>query len=229
MNIIKLLHLFLICFLNSVVFVHGQNYQDLQKNKQDSTVILQLLSGDTVNYKLSQIETDYITGFKKKNNKNIWTFKIYPNNDVAYYTLKNHEKVWIYQPDPMKGNFLNISQMEKFISGKKNAKYYYKPLRHFIIGMAFGFTLGLIDTYKKGDGLLNDPNGTISIATPLLSSIIIRTKNYKVVSISSMTDKEILESQYKKGYASVKKIKNSIASFSGSLIGVISVFILNNY
>ena len=200
MNIYKHLNLFFICFLPSFVFVHGQNDQGLQKNKLDSTVILQLFSGDTVNYKLSQIKTDYITGFKKKNNKNIWTFKIYPNNDVAYYTLKNHEKVWIYQPDPSQGNFLNISQMDKFISGKKNAKYYYKPFRHFIIGMAFGFTLGLIDTYKKMDGLLNDPNGTISLLTPLLSSIIIRTKKYKVISISSMTEKEILESQYKKGY-----------------------------
>ena len=229
MNIFKILHLFLICFLLPVVCFHSQNFQSLKKNKQDSTVILQLLSGDTVSYKLSQIKTDHITGFKKKNNKNIWTFKIYSNNDVAYYTLKNHEKVWIYQPDPTQGNFLNINQMEKFISGKKNANYYYKPLRHFMIGMAFGFTLGLIDTYKKGDGLLNDPNGTLSITTPLLSSIIIRTKKYKVVSISSMTEKEILELQYKKGYASGKKIKNSIASFSGSLIGIISIFILNNY
>ena len=76
----------------------------------------------------------------------------------------------------------------------------------------FGFTLGLIDTYKRGDGLFNDPNGTLSLATPLLSSLLIRTKKHKVVSISSMTEKEILESQYKKGYASGKKIKNSIAS-----------------
>ena len=229
MNIYKLLNLFFISFLISVVFVHGQNDQGSQKNKQDSTVILQLFSGDTVNYKLSQIKKDHITGYKKKKNKNIWTFKIYPNNELAYYTLKGHEKVWIYQPDSSQGNFLNISQMDKFISGKKNAKYYYKPFRHFIIGMAFGFTLGLIDTHKEGGGLFNDPNGTISLVTPLLSSIIIRTKKHKVVSISSMTDKEILESQYKKGYESGKKIKNSIASFSGSLIGVLTIFILNNY
>ena len=44
-----------------------------------------------------------------------------------------------------------------------------------------------------------------------------------------MTENEILESHYKKGYASGKKIKNSIASFSGSLIGIIAIFIFNNY
>jgi hypothetical protein len=43
-----------------------------------------------------------------------------------------------------------------------------------------------------------------------------------------MTEKEILESHYKKGYVSGKKIKNSIASFSGSLIGIIMIFIFNN-
>ena len=63
---------------------------------------------------------------------------------------------------------------------------------------------------------------------PLLSTILIRTKKHKVVSLSSMTENEILESHYKKGYASGKKTKNSIASFSGSLIGVIAIFIFNN-
>tara|TARA_B100001094_G_C18193656_1_gene809066 strand:+ start:4764 stop:5387 length:624 start_codon:yes stop_codon:yes gene_type:complete len=204
-----------------IISVQGQN-------GQDSTVVLQLLSGDTVIYKLSQSKTDHITGFKKNKNKDIWTFKIYPFNDVAYYTLKNQEKVWIYQPDPSQGNFLKISQIEKFILGKKRAKYYYKPLRHFVSGMVLGLGLGLIDTYKEGAGFLNDPNGTLSLATPLLSTLIIRTKKYKIVSLSSMTEKEILESHYKKGYVSGKKIKNSIASFSGSLIGIIMIFIFNN-
>ena len=118
--------------------------------------------------------------------------------------------------------------MEKFTSGKKNAKYYYKPLRHFVSGIVFGLGIGLIDTYKEGLGFFNDPNGTLSLATPLLSTILIRTKKHKVVSLSSMTENEILESKYKKGYESVKKIKNSIASFYGSLIGIIAIFIFNN-
>ncbi len=221
MNIYKLYYSFFTCFLFPIISVQGQN-------GQDSTVVLQLLSGDTVIYKLSQSKTDHITGFKKNKNKDIWTFKIYPFNDVAYYTLKNQEKVWIYQPDPSQGNFLEISQIEKFILGKKRAKYYYKPLRHFVSGMVLGLGLGLIDTYKEGAGFLNDPNGTLSLATPLLSTLIIRTKKYKIVSLSSMTEKEILESHYKKGYVSGKKIKNSIASFSGSLIGIIMIFIFNN-
>ena len=221
MNIYKLYHSFLMCFLLSLIFVQGQN-------GQDSTVVLQLFSGDTVIYKLSQSKTDHITGFKKKKKKDIWTFKIYPYNDVAYYTLKNQEKVWIYQADPSQGNFLEINQMEKFTSGKKNAKYYYKPLQHFVSGIVFGMGIGLIDTYKDGSGFFNDPNGTLSLATPLLSTILIRTKKHKVVSLSSMTENEILESHYKKGYASGKKIKNSIASFSGSLIGIIAIFIFNN-
>ncbi len=205
----------------SIIFVQGQN-------GQDSTVVLQLFSGDTVIYKLSQSKKDHITGFKKKKNKDIWTFKIYPNNDVAYYTLKNQEKVWIYQTDPSQGNFLEINQMEKFTSGKKNAKYYYKPLQHFVSGIVFGMGIGLIDTYKDGSGFFNDPNGTLSLATPLLSNLLIRTKKHKLGSKSSIKENEILESHYKKGYASGKKIKNSIASFSGSLIGVIAIFIFNN-
>ena len=221
MNIYKLYHSFFTCFLLSIIFVQGQN-------GHDSTVVLQLFSGDTVIYNLSQSKTDHLTGFKKKKNKDIWTFKIYPNNDVAYYTLKNHEKVWIYQTDPSLGNFLEINQMEKFTSGKKNAKYFYKPLQHFLSGIVFGLGIGLIDTYKEGSGFFNDPNGTLSLATPLLSTILIRTKKHKVVSLSSMTENEILESHFKKGYASGKKIKNSIASFSGSLIGIIAIFIFNN-
>ena len=88
MNIYKLYHSFFTCFLLSIIFVQ-------EKNGQDSTVVLQFFSGDTVIYKLSQSKTDHLTGFKKKKNKDIWTFKIYNNNDVAYYTLKNQEKVWI--------------------------------------------------------------------------------------------------------------------------------------
>ena len=221
MNIYKLCQSFFICFSLSIIFVQGQNWQD-------STVVLQLLSGDTVIYNLSQTKTDHITGFKKKKKKDTWTFKIYSNNDVAYYSLKNQEKVWIYKHNPRQGNFLEISQMEKFTSGKKNAKYYYKPLRHFISGIVFGFGLGLIDTYEEGTGFFNDANGILSLATPLLSTIIIRTKKHKSVRISSMTEKEILESHYKKGYTYGKKIKNSVASFSGSLIGIITILIFNN-
>ena len=88
--------------------------------------------------------------------------------------------------------------------------------------------LGLIDTYKEGSGFFNDPNGTLSLATPLLSTILIRTKKHKLVRLSSMTENEVLQSHYKKGYISGKKIKNSVASAFGSLIGIIAIFILNN-
>ena len=221
MNIYKLSHSFFIYFLLSIIFVQGQN-------GQDSIVVLQLFSGDTVIYNLSQSKTDHITGFKKKKNNDIWTFKIYPNNDVAFYTLKNQEKVWIYQPNPSQGNFLEISQMEKYTNGKKEAKYYYKPIRHFVSGIVFGSALGLIDTYEEGTGFLNKPNGFLSLATPLISTIIIRTKKHKLVRLSSMTENEVLQSHYKKGYISGKKIKNSLASAFGSLIGIIAIFILNN-
>ena len=79
--------------------------------------------------------------------------------------------------------------MDKFTSGKKNAKYYYKPFRHFVIGIVFGFNLGLIDTHKEGGGFFNNPNGTISLVTPLFSTILYKNQKHKVVSISSMTDK----------------------------------------
>ena len=221
MNIYKLYHSFFACFLLSIISVHGQN-------GQDSTVILQLLSGDTVIYKLSKNKTDHITGFKKNKNKDIWIFKIYPNNELAYYYYINQEKKWIYQPNPTQGKFLEVKHMQEFVSGKKNAKYHYNPLKYFMGGIVFGLGLGLVDTYKDDSGLLSDPNGTLSLATPFLSTILFGTKRHKIVSLSTMTENEVLQSYYKKGYRSGKKIKNSLASFSGSLIGILTIFIINN-
>ena len=84
MNIYKLYHSFFTCFLLSIIFVQEQN-------GQDSTVVLQLFSGDTVIYKLSQSKTDHLTGFKKKKNKDIWTFKIYNNNGGILHFKKSEK------------------------------------------------------------------------------------------------------------------------------------------
>jgi hypothetical protein len=222
MNIYKRQLLFFIFFLVSIIFIRAQK-------SEDSTVILQLLKGDTVIYKLFQNEADHLTGFKKKKNNDIWTFKIYPKNELVYYRLKNKEKIWIYEQNISNGNFLAFNEMDNFIQGKKNAKYHYKPIGHFAGGIILGLGLSFFDTYKSGSGILSDAIGTLSLTTPLLSTIILRTKKHNVVSLSSMTKDEILQSHYKKGYYSGKKIKNSFASFTGSLMGVIFVFILNNY
>jgi len=222
MNIYKRQLLFFIFFLVSIIFIRAQK-------SEDSTVILQLLKGDTVIYKLIQNEADHLTGFKKKKNNDIWTFKIYPKNELVYYRLKNQEKIWIYEQNISNGNFLAFNEMDNFIQGKKNAKYHYKPIGHFAAGIILGLGLSFFDTYKSESGILSDAIGTLSLTTPLLSTIILRTKKHKVVSLSSMTKDEILQSHYKKGYYSGKKIKNSFASFTGSLMGVIFVFILNNY
>ena len=112
MNIYKRQLLFLIFFLVSIIFIRAQK-------SEDSTVILQLLKGDTVIYKLIQNEADHLTGFKKKKNNDIWTFKIYPKNELVYYRLKNQEKIWIYEQNISNGNFLAFNEMDNFIQGKK--------------------------------------------------------------------------------------------------------------
>ena len=55
----------------------------------------------------------------KKRKKDIWTFKIYPYNDVAYYTLKNQEKVWIYRLIQVRETFRNQSNGEIYFWQKK--------------------------------------------------------------------------------------------------------------
>ena len=76
----------------------------------------------------------------------------------------------MYIPDFKNGKFLNYLEMESYLSGKKEAKYNYKPTKYLCSGVAFGLILGLLDTYQKDRGLLSKKNTTLLIATPLLST-----------------------------------------------------------
>ena len=66
MNCLNLIyeHLQAVSLIFYMFFVVNNFVQE--QNGQDSTVVLQLFSGDTVIYKLSQSKTDHLTGFKKR-------------------------------------------------------------------------------------------------------------------------------------------------------------------
>ena len=195
MNIINILS-----FLIIICFNFNVNAQFEKEQYQD--VVLHLLSGDTVLYKLSENNTSHLTGFKKNNN-DFWKFKIFPEEDVAFYTDSSQKKSWIYKPDFKNGKFLNYLEMESYLSGKKEAKYNYKPKKHLSSGVAFGLFVGLLDTYQKDKGLLSKKNTTLLIATPLLSSIVLITKrNRKKIDMSEEQNQNI---QFEDGFFSSKK------------------------
>ena len=77
------------------------------------------MSGDTVIYKLSENKKSHITGFKKKSKKDIWKFKIYSENDIAFYTFSNGEKTWMYQTNPKIGQFLKPFEIGTIYFRKK--------------------------------------------------------------------------------------------------------------
>ena len=124
--------LFLVFLFLITLRVNGQEAQEEYQN-----VILNLVSGDTVIYKLSENNTSHITGFKKKTNKDIWKFKIFSEDEVAFYTYLNGQKTWMYQTNPKIGQFLKRDEMEQYILGKRDAKFNYRPKKHFIGGLPF--------------------------------------------------------------------------------------------
>jgi hypothetical protein len=219
MNIINIFF-----FLIIISFTFKVNAQFEKERYQD--VVLHLLSGDTILYKLSENNTSHLTGFKKNNNNDFWKFKIFSEEDVAFYTDSSQKKSWMYIPDFKNGKFLNYLEMESYLSGKKEAKYNYKPTKYLCSGVAFGLILGLLDTYQKDRGLLSKKNTTLLIATPLLSSIVHITKrNRNKIAMSEEQNQNI---QFEDGFFSLKKSKNHVASFAGSLLAVISIFAINN-
>ena len=108
MNIINILS-----FLIIICFNFNVNAQFEKEQYQD--VVLHLLSGDTVLYKLSENNTSHLTGFKKNNNNDFWKFKIFSKEDVAFYTDSSQKKSWMYKPDFKNGKFLNYLEMESYL------------------------------------------------------------------------------------------------------------------
>ena len=73
----------LLILFTSLFFITFQlNAQDKNSDLQDITI--HLLSGDTINYKLLEIKEDHLAGYLKKNKRDIWKFKIYPNTDILF-------------------------------------------------------------------------------------------------------------------------------------------------
>ena len=209
-----------------ILFALNMSSQETKEEYQD--VILHLLSGDTVIYKLSENKKSHVTGFQKKSKKDLWKFKIYSENDIAFYATLTGEKTWMYQTSPKKGQFLKPFELEQYVLGKRDAKFNYRPNKHFIGGILFGLAVSGADTYQKNEGILSKSNSILSISTPLLSSMLLMTKKIRIKNFSNMEEQQNLEYHYSNGYNSSKKAKNHIASFTGSLLGVIVIFLLNN-
>jgi len=203
-------------------FINFQfNAQDKNSDLQDITI--HLLSGDTVNFKLLEIKEDHLAGYLKKNKRDIWKFKIYPNTDILFYSTPTLNKNWIYVPNSSIGNILSKEHMEQYVLGKREAKHAYLPIKHFILGMISGISIGILDSYQGG--IFNKSNSGLVIAAPVISTLIIRTKNLKE---EELKEQASLENEYKKGVHSVKKTKNYIGSSSGSVLGVVIAVIANN-
>lgn len=216
----KLLFLFIAFFFTTFQF----NAQD--KNSDLQNITLHLLSGDTLTYKLLEIKEDHLAGYQKKNKRDVWKLKIYPNVDVLYYSTSTLNKNWVYVPDSSTGNVLTKEHMEQYVMGKREAKENYRPIKHFALGLVSGVALGALDSYAKG--FFNNPNSGLVIAVPVLSTLIVRTKNLKDEDSKKMNEEAILKNEYQKGFHSVKKTKNYIGSSSGSLLGVVLAIIANN-
>ncbi len=84
--------------LSSLVMFYLLISVDAQEEKNEfKNVTLYLLSGETVQYKLSEIKEDHINGYRRIKNKDVWKFKAYPNLDLLYYNSKSLNKNWIYK------------------------------------------------------------------------------------------------------------------------------------
>ena len=216
----KLLFLFIAFFFTTFQF----NAQD--KNSDLQNITLHLLSGDTLTYKLLEINEDHLAGYQKKNKRDVWKLKIYPNTDILYYSTSSLNKNWVYVLDSSTGNVLTKEHMEQYVMGKREAKENYRPIKHFALGLVSGVALGALDSYAKG--FFNNPNSGLVIAVPVISTLIVRTKNLKDEDSKKMNEEAILKNEYQKGFHSVKKTKNYIGSSSGSLLGVVLAIIANN-
>ena len=122
------------------------NAQD--EKKEFKNVTLYLLSGDTVEYKLSEIKEDHINGYRRIKNKDVWKFKAYPNLDVLYYNSKSLNKNWVYKQS-LEGLEFTPKFVEKYVLGKKMAKYNYKPKKYFFLGLLSGFSIGSISSFSN--------------------------------------------------------------------------------
>ena len=211
----------LIIFISFFFTIFQFKAQDKNSDLQDITI--HLLSGDTINYKLLEIKENHLAGYQKKNKRDIWKFKIYPNADVLFYSTPTLNKKWVYVPDSSNGNFLSKEHMEQYVLGKRKAKNTYQPIKHFILGIVSGMSIGILDSYQ--DGVFNKSNSGLVIAVPIISTLIIRTKNLKE---EELKEQASLGNEYKKGFHSVKKTKNYIGSSSGSILGVVIAVITNN-
>ena len=215
----KLLFLFIAFFFTTFQF----NAQD--KNSDLQNITLHLLSGDTLTYKLLEINENHLAGYQKKNKRDVWKLKIYSNTDILYYSTSTLNKNWVYVPDSSTGNVLTKELMEQYVMGKREAKENYRPIKHSALGLVSGVVLGALDSYAKG--FFNNPNTGLVIAVPVLSTLIVRTKNLKGEDSKKMNEEAILKNEYQKGFHSVKKTKNYIGSSSGSLLGVVLAIIAN--
>ena len=217
----KKIQYLLIIFISFFFAIFQFNAQDKNSDLQDITIYL--LSGDTINYKLLEIKEDHLAGYQKKNKRDIWNFKIYPNVDVLFYSTPTLNKNWVYVPDSSIGNLLSKEHMEQYVMGKRKAKHIHQPIKHFILGIISGISIGILDSYQGG--VFKRANSGLVIAVPVISTLIIRTKNLKE---EELKEQASLENEYKKGFHSVKKTKNYIGSSSGSVLGVVIAVITNN-
>ena len=188
------------------------------------------LNGDTLQVVVEEKNEWNITIIKSQK-KDKTKHKIINNDQILMITNDKGEKDFVYKHDPSKGNFMEKKEMEQYVKGRIKAKYFYTPKIPFFSSFLFGVTIGLIDTYNFRDpkydiGLLNHPAGLISLSAPLLSASIFGNNRISFNDRKTKSDEEMLNESFVHGYAIEKKSKISRATFRGSVIGVISVILI---
>ncbi len=198
-----------------------------QINKDDLSVI-HFLNGDTLQVSVVD-QNKWITTVLKPKKKSLkYSYKPYNNDQILSIINSNGEKNYMYKYDLSLGNFMEQKEMDQFVKGKTKAKYYYSTKTPFLISFFLGITVGLIDTYNFSDnpGFLNDGAGLISLTTPLISSSIFGNNRVAYMDRKDQSDEEALNESFIHGYAKEKKSKISRATFRGSILGVISIIII---
>lgn len=208
--------------LKLVVFL----FFSLSFSAQDS---LALISGKSILGELSYQDHQFLY-FNKKINENKIKLIRYPLRLVYSLTDQNSKTEVFYHKNPTNGNYLSQDQMKLFVLGEQDALRQFKRGYHFLLGLGFGLTASILDTYEFSNvackGYFNDSPSIISIATPFLSSVIIGFPNKKVRKAYVSKDHYLESKFYRTGFNRVKNYRKTSSAFIGGLSGVFSVLVV---
>lgn len=192
---------------------------------QDS---LALITGKSLAGELSYEDQQFLYFNKKVADDKIKMIR-YPLRLIYSLTNKLNETKVYYKQDKTNGNNLSENQMKMFVLGEQDAFKRFNGKFHFLLGIGFGLTSSLIDTYEFKNatckGYFNDSPSVISIVTPFLSSVIIGFPNRRVRKIYASELDYLSNNFYRRGFNRVKNYRKTSSAFLGGLSSVVTVLV----